>query len=1037
MNSLFIGLGGSGVKAVAILNEMLENYNSALMASQAKQSFYGDLLNSKDQYLYIDTDNSVLNAYRNIDHSDFFNLGKHTPKLILEEIKRSDFKDKEIQKRLIEWADEAQISTKGTKSLEVGGDGFRMLARLNLLFQCISKSEDSLLKTLTKKLVTVQQNQKVFNGNHDNISLKPRIYIISGSCGGTGSGILLDILYLIHRLHFTTPNLQGIGQPLVRPVIIMPHGYIHPLPEIPKKTNYRLNAYAFFQELESTLKNYHLPEFTKSAFNFFAVDPITIDNDINHKFNPFQQAFFYDSSSKEISSNYDQTAKKLANFIYQLEVASSDLDSNYSSVVDSAITNDLNTTISESLTRDFVDAYVVPGYFSIIKTDDFLKSYCKLRLYHEVFQFGIIGPDHDLSDVERSYVINEYENYIKVELNNFIEKLTFELEAVCNGNSKKEILQFSEDLTNIAENKFDKEFLRKNIKPLINDFLKKLSEGTFAFMAKFFRQLHLKGAYQAFSILDDHFSKSSPGAESNHKARIEKNIKTELHFSTKDSDKYRKQLIDNFFEHDLKKRIYHVLSNGDEGVFDTGCRILKKYIDQINYINTWEIDFKEEIRIAKNDTSKLYVPDLRYYVNENSEIVGNNNFEKQFKKILLRDPVNVEEAMVNELFNSEISGRSMDSYSVFSVKNNILKTMDIESYFVPENDQVNFGIVQEAISKHLNEWINTEVEKNTNITAITGVSIDSVLNQRSLYGISDAEYSQLTHRFKNDKNIEIQARNDNMNKQEFTVIFGSFANNNQLKTDLNAVVTTGNQMSLKVIEENVESDRIVKLRLELGYNINDYYFYEKEYKPFAEKYFEAYGKNFGHQPFLDKRFIGQKHDGNVYEMFKKYLENDKLGTTESKLIDDSLMVKFFLFYMLAVQKQLIRLKEIAPALADGILLDSKKKCIKISRCEYDKYEDTFSINKTKAQLEIKLGNKLNVNEFPTYNAIVSSWLPLLSSKLSKINDLYVIFTGIRKQMKSDFSIEIPDEFMDLFIDAGAKKVTGIDLIQFYKAKYNI
>ncbi|MCS6861938.1 MAG: tubulin-like doman-containing protein, partial [Abditibacteriales bacterium] len=78
-------------------------------------------------------------------------------------------------------------------------------------------------------------------------------YVLTGSCGGTGSGMFLDVCYLIHRV----AREAGLVNPSVRAVIVLPTLYV----ERARRTredwarHYQANGYAFFKEVHHFILN--------------------------------------------------------------------------------------------------------------------------------------------------------------------------------------------------------------------------------------------------------------------------------------------------------------------------------------------------------------------------------------------------------------------------------------------------------------------------------------------------------------------------------------------------------------------------------------------------------------------------------------------------------------------------------------------------------------------------------------------------------------------------------------------------------------
>jgi len=1037
MNCLFIGLGGSGTTSLALLNRMLDEHYAFIKTSENHRDIFDGLL--KDEYLYIDTDFSTKNKFKDIiTDADFCNIGVHAPNTVLAEVKRDSFSHTEYKQRVLDWVDEAQLSVSGQKSLEAGADGLRMLSRMNLFQECISNEPESLYNKLKHKIQVLQDRQKQFN-RVNSANIKIRIYIIGGSCGGTGSGIYLDMLYLIHSLYKTEANLIGMDQPDVRPVIIMPHGYIQDLKEGDKKKNYKLNAYAFFQEINAAVKNFYLETSKSSAFNNFSVIPTGIVNDENNKFNPFRFACFYDSISQSPDASFDESSKQLANFIFQLEVTSADLDESFANSFDSSLTNDYIPIAKGSKNAEFINAFLVPGYFSIVKSDELLKAYVKKRLKHEVFQYGILGSETlSLSTEERQYVVNTYEDFITRKVDDFKINFTQLLQGFC-GKTMQELLLFSEDIENLSKGISNKIELKA-----ANEALKRFTEGltadTYAFTPRFFNEFNLRFAFEAFSILDSHYSKQIPTETSNRRTSVEKSMKKEVLFSAKDSMKYRDLLIENFYEFNLKTVLYKLLAEGNIGIFDKCCNFLAEFINSIQYKDNWEIDFKQQIRIAKKDLSRLYIPDLKKIVNERSEIVKNNFFEIQYNKIMLRSKTNTAIPLINENKLIDGTGNSENaiegSYSVRRIKEQIFSEIQgLNNYFDPTKGNIRYAALLEVIMNSLNKWVIKEAETNYHITSITSKSISQLLKADTVDGLTQAEYNSIVNRFKNTKDVQFQKRNNVTNNEAFTVVFGNFEDNESLQRDLGAEETAQNRMQLKVLKNAVSNDRIVKLRLEYKYNINDYVFYEKEYSPFFAENFKKLGKHYTHQPFLDKRFMGDNYDGNVWKVFENSLNLKDLNVNESNIYDDSTIVYFFLFYLLKLGEQLGRQNIIEPYLMPGYSFDETSKCFKLMSCEWDEWDEKYILKNSVPAVVINVTAQLNPNDTSSYNKTILPWIKLMSSVKSQITDEFIIYNEARKEMEK-MGLALNREFLKLFVNTTEKKVAK-DIVQFYLAKYKL
>jgi len=286
------------------------------------------------------------------------------------------------------------------------------------------------------------------------------------------------------------------------------------------------------------------------------------------------------------------------------------MDENFSNSFDSSITNDYIPIARASVNNEYIDAFLVPGYFSIVKSDEFLKSYVRKRLTHEVFKYGILGSQiQSLTAEERQYVVNTYEEFLTKRINDFKERLTPDLVALC-GRSKHDILPFSQDLENLANgNNLKSEY--KPINKAIHDFFGELTNETYKFIFDFFQDFNLRFAFEAFIILDNHYTKFVPNANSNKKDFIEKNFKKSIFFTENDSISFRNQIIDNYFEFYFTTNLYNLLTKGNEGVLDNCSAFLTKLIGKIQYKDNWEVEFKLQVQVAKKDLSKIYIPELK------------------------------------------------------------------------------------------------------------------------------------------------------------------------------------------------------------------------------------------------------------------------------------------------------------------------------------------------------------------------------------------------------------------------------------------
>ena len=233
MNSLYIGLGGTGISAVAEFAKRAKDRN----------------LNQGNEFVYIDTDEYVLREYPSISE-DLLLLSKNTsPERVYEEALMllaepyASESEKRSYKKFLQWFDADNPQMRTIPPHDTGSDGVPMLAR-TMLFANYQK---------VKHLI---RNKLMYMDDNGQYKFRD-VYVVLGTCGGTGSGILIDLLYLLGEI--AREAFGGGGwQPFVNLLLVMPEGYIRKLNGADVRyRNYRLNAYALFDEINACLKDYY------------------------------------------------------------------------------------------------------------------------------------------------------------------------------------------------------------------------------------------------------------------------------------------------------------------------------------------------------------------------------------------------------------------------------------------------------------------------------------------------------------------------------------------------------------------------------------------------------------------------------------------------------------------------------------------------------------------------------------------------------------------------------------------------------------
>ena len=362
VKSYFIGLGGCGLKTVA---EIYKRFGRQL----------GD-----DEYLYtcIDTDHHTIDAINRdriiIRPEDFKNLGNANPYRIYHE----DAGSRQPEKvRMREWAipqpkdafNSQRVLTYPDQPLNDGAQAQRMIGRFGLY----RGYDDPLRPEIDSKLNRFKEHTADADGKR-NVD----VWVFASSCGGTGSSMILDVLYLINRLAAPITN----GSANVKLVLYMPQPYIKANRGM---INHSLNAYACMWEINA-FDNAR----KQDLFQHFAVVP---PRNFNQKDN-FPLYRYVIPVDCETDNNtqipMDTVYPTIAEMIYYLNVGQGQ------STLRSHLSNDTPKLYENEQERQTVNnvkwttPLIAYGYRAIKKANQELKRYMELRGNYELLRYGLL-----------------------------------------------------------------------------------------------------------------------------------------------------------------------------------------------------------------------------------------------------------------------------------------------------------------------------------------------------------------------------------------------------------------------------------------------------------------------------------------------------------------------------------------------------------------------------------------------------------------------------------------------------------------------
>jgi hypothetical protein len=370
--TLFIGLGGCGLKTVSILSQKLAALNDP---------------NTKNMYLYIDTDEETLDSINKegtiIHGEDYIGLGEANPYQIM---KQASLGDQPKDKRFLEWATSPGDNrlTFPNERLIDGAQAQRMIGR-TAFYQF---AETKILPALNSRLAQFKEFQ-----SQDGQTVEADVWVVASSCGGTGSSLTMDMLYLINRL----VNDSQRQNPYTKLVLFMPHAFIE---QNKGNHNHPLNGMSFLWEFNAFKQR--IIDGGGDIFSYFSAYPWRFKDNDNYDLCrfviPVDTETDYDTEI-DLDSIYSTTAEML----YYLNVGDGARRTVSNLSNDIALAKKTFDKLPQYTDTKFKwGTYLIPyGYHVIRKADKELCDYLKKRATFEILSFGLLGEEMTESDQYR------------------------------------------------------------------------------------------------------------------------------------------------------------------------------------------------------------------------------------------------------------------------------------------------------------------------------------------------------------------------------------------------------------------------------------------------------------------------------------------------------------------------------------------------------------------------------------------------------------------------------------------------------------
>lgn len=354
MKTYFIGLGGAGLNTVAELSRRLSK----------EQNYAEDYA-----FTYIDTD-AYTRDYINhngivIPVADYVDLGTTIPISIYKAAEEAQ-PSSPSSKRFMEWAIPQTPGHMVLPSFPLtdSATAQRMIGRIGL-YNFYHEVE----RELTAKISRFNELQPDDNGRQD-----VDIWVVASSCGGTGSAILLDVLYMINRI----ANPIAHGAPNVKLVLYMPQAFVQANATNP---NHKLNAYACLEEINFFRSNYE--NGNGKTYEAFAVRPSHYGNEI-YDF-PLYRYIFPICAENNVGSKM-----KISQFYPTIAETIFILNTGRGQDILMGLLSNIMEEVKQTRLPGITNQMIGYGFRAVKKANKELKEYMTRRALYEVVNYGLL-----------------------------------------------------------------------------------------------------------------------------------------------------------------------------------------------------------------------------------------------------------------------------------------------------------------------------------------------------------------------------------------------------------------------------------------------------------------------------------------------------------------------------------------------------------------------------------------------------------------------------------------------------------------------
>lgn len=661
---IFIGIGGAGVSTVSLIKQKVyERYQENGSKTRADQ------MNEKYRFLFIDTDprdcNKANERNREIyeggrvpfinPQTELVSLAQGNAHAIYEEAKQ--FPTSMVNQRILEACTEELAAMIPDQPLALGAGAFRMKSRISF-----ARSMSEFQQKLQAHIEDLN-SVKLTGGDDTRIMY----WLVSSGIGGTGSGIVNDVLYYINMQH---QRSIGDGDPHLVFTMYMPKFYID---KNSTEEKYSANAFALMSEIEA-IKAMSMDPKRNTLYHRLAF--IKDYNLINsqQRYDPFYYMIPIDCQTDKGanigSAMYSNTAEML---FYIHEGNGGD-----------ALHSDVDNYMHD-LYFQRPKGFLVPmGYIALRKPEAEFTQYVEARIKRDVLKYGLRNEDSNkVDDKDTSSSSPIVKLYKEAFTTTLAKELTKKKEEILedafaeskihkNGDPSNEFLLTIEELEkeNVSQSLVTNTIEEIKAIPELKDKLKAakneiksvfwlrademIREYGSQYAADFYKKLNNYAKEQFIKINSSEKPDSSDEITKAYDAVVEFKMSEKVNKDSQRNDVKAyfdalRSATNAGIDYEVQQMLLQVYADIANQEGDGILKELADYLDSLNKIITEKANEadKEYRKLANKmgekaqDVTSVYLPDLKNICDANGWFKG-NYFSKMYEKVLKASSIAVE-----------------------------------------------------------------------------------------------------------------------------------------------------------------------------------------------------------------------------------------------------------------------------------------------------------------------------------------------------------------------------------------------------------